>query len=154
MSFFSAIANAVAGAEPGKRLFIEAVGAGDGNIRLILTADVGQVPNDATPEMAKVYALMARPLVVVGTPAEVEAALAGKLGQMRERLDEGNEVLDALRQLKEQAKSSAAKAHSKAQAPADADADAEEQTEATPAPESPAAAPESAAQPASIGDAF
>ncbi|MFB8831921.1 hypothetical protein ACE0DR_27610 [Azotobacter sp. CWF10] len=112
------------------------------------------MPNDATPEMAKVYALMARPLVVVGTPAEVEAALAGKLGQMRERLDEGNEVLDALRQLKEQAKSSAAKAHSKAQAPADADADAEEQTEATPAPESPAAAPESAAQPASIGDAF
>lgn len=150
MSFFSAVANAVAGAEPGKRLFIEAVGTGDGKIRLILTADVGQVPNDATPEMAQVYALMARPLVVVGTPAEMEAALAGKLGQMRERLDEGNEVLDALRQLKEQAKSSAAKAASTPPKPADA----EEQTEATPAPESPAAAPESAAQPASIGDAF
>jgi len=150
MSFFSAVANAVAGAEPGKRLFIEAVGAGDGKIRLILTADVGQVPNDATPEMAKVYGLMARPLVVVGTPAEVEAALAGKLGQMRERLDEGNEVLDALRQIKEQAKSSAAKAHSKSQALAGA----EEQAEATPAPEEPAAAPESAAQPASIGEAF
>ncbi|SEJ53875.1 PRTRC system protein E [Azotobacter beijerinckii] len=151
MSFFSAVASAVA-TEPGKRLFIEAVGAGDGNIRLILTADVGQVPNDATPEMAQVYALIARPLVVVGTPAEVEAALAGKLGQMRERLDEGNEVLDALRQLKAQAKSNAAKAPSKAQAPADADA--EEPTEATPAPERPAAAPDSAAQPASIGDAF
>ena len=132
------------------------MGAGDGNIRLILTADVGQVPNDATPEVAQVYALMARPLVVVGTPAEVEAALAGKLGQMRERLDEGNEVLDALRQLKAQAKSNAAKAPSKAQAPADADADAdaEEPTEATSAPERPAAAPDSAAQPASIGDAF
>ncbi|SEJ44218.1 PRTRC system protein E [Azotobacter beijerinckii] len=151
MSFFSAVASAVA-TEPGKRLFIEAVGAGDGNIRLILTADVGQVPNDATPEMAQVYALMARPLVVVGSPAEVEAALAGKLSQMRERLDEGNEVLDALRQLKAQAKSSAAKAPSKAQAPADADA--EEPTEAAPAPERPAAAPDSAAQPASIGDAF
>jgi PRTRC genetic system protein E len=151
MSFFSAVANAVAGAEPGKRLFIEAVGAGDGKIRLILTADVGQVPNDATPEVAQVYALMARPLVVVGTPAEVEAALAGKLGQMRERLDEGNEVLDALRQLKEQAKSSAAKAHGKAQAPADA----EEPTECpATAPESPAATPESTPQPASIGDAF
>lgn len=149
MSFFSAVASAVA-TEPGKRLFIEAVGAGDGKIRLILTADVGQVPNDATPEMAKVYALMARPLVVVGTPAEVETALAGKLGQMRERLDEGNEVLDALRQLKEQAKSSAAKAHSTPQAPDEAD----EQAEASPEPESPAAEPESASQPASIGDAF
>ncbi|TKD30756.1 PRTRC system protein E [Azotobacter chroococcum] len=148
MSFFSAIANAVA--TEGKRIFVEAVGAGDGKIRLILTADVGQVPNDATPEMAKVYALMARPLVVVGTPAEVETALAGKLGQMRERLDEGNEVLDALRQLKEQAKSSAAKAASTPPKPAEAD----EQTKATPAPESPAAAPESTPLPASIGDAF
>ncbi|AJE23903.1 hypothetical protein [Azotobacter chroococcum] len=149
MSFFSAVASAVA-TEPGKRLFIEAVGAGNGKIRLILTADVGQVPNDATPEVAQVYALMARPLVVVGPPAEVEAALAGKLGQMRERLDEGNEVLDALRQLKEQAKSSAAKAASTPPKPAEAN----EQTEASPEPESPAAEPESASQPASIGDAF
>ncbi|WP_349618142.1 hypothetical protein [Azotobacter salinestris] len=149
MSFFSAIANAVAGAEPGKRLFIEAVGAGDGNIRLILTADVGQVPNDATPEVAKVYALMARPLVVVGTPEAVEAALAGKLGQMRERLDEGNEVLDALRQLKAQAKSSAAKAASTPPKPAEADEQAEPA-----APERPDDAPAPAPQPLSIGDAF
>jgi len=149
MSFFSAVASAVA-TEPGKRLFIEAVGAGDGKIRLILTADVGQVPNDATPEVAKVYALMARPLVVAGTPEDVEAALAGQLGQMRERLDAGNEVLEELRQLKAQAKSSAAKAPGKAQAPADADADAEEPSE----PETPASEPESPAQPASIGAAF
>lgn len=148
MSFFSAIAGAVA--TEGKRIFVEAVGAGDGKIRLILTADVGQVPDDAAPEVAKVYALMARPLVVVGTPQEVEAALAAKLGQMRERLDEGNEVLEALRQLKEQAKSSAAKAHSKPQAPADA----EEQAEAAPEAEQPTAAPESAPQPASLGEAF
>lgn len=147
MSFFSAIANAVA--TEGKRIFVEAVGAGDGKIRLILTADVGQVPNDATPEMAKVYALMARPLVVVGTPAEVEAALAGKLGQMRERLDEGNEVLDALRQLKAQAKSSAAKAHSTPPKPAEADEQAEPA-----APERPDDAPAPAPQPLSIGEAF
>ncbi|GAB3385756.1 hypothetical protein [Azotobacter armeniacus] len=149
MSFFSAVASAVAGTEPGKRLFIEAVGAGDGKIRLILTADVGQVPDDAAPEVAQVYALMARPLVVVGTPAEVEAALASKLGQMRDRLDEGNEVLEELRQLKAQAKSGAAKEASTPPKPAEA----EEQTEPA-APERPDDAPAPAPQPLSIGDAF
>lgn len=102
MSFFTDVARAVA--VPGKRIFIEVVGAGDGRIRTIITPDVGAVPADASPEVAKVYALMARPQLVTGTPEEVEAALDAKLGVVRQVLDEGESTLAALRQIKEQAK--------------------------------------------------
>lgn len=102
MSFFTDVASALN--DQGKRIFIEVVGAGEGRIRTIITPDVGAVPADASPEVAKVYALMARPQLVTGTPEEVEAALGAKLGLVREVLDEGEATLAALRQIKEQAK--------------------------------------------------
>ena len=147
MTFFTAAASAIS-SNPNKRILIEVAGAGEGRIRVIITPDVGEVPDDASSEMAQVYALMARPLVVTGKPEEVESALAAKLAVMELAHTEGDETLMALRQIKEQAKADAAKAKA---TPATVQAD-ESDEEDGPDRIQPTAAP--AAPAMSIGEGF
>lgn len=101
MTFFAAVSRALT--EQSKSVFIEVSGAGEGRIRVVITPDIGQVPADATPEAAQVYSLMARPLLVSGTPDEVESSLVARLGQLTALLDEGESTLQALREIKAKA---------------------------------------------------
>ncbi|CAM5366654.1 PRTRC system protein E OS=Stutzerimonas stutzeri OX=316 GN=G7024_19850 PE=4 SV=1 [Stutzerimonas stutzeri] len=150
MTFFTVVATAVA-ADANKRLFVEITGAGEGRIRAIITPDLGEVPEDASAEVAQVYALMARPVVVTGLPAEVEAALSDKLQQASRIQAEGEDTLAALRQIQEQAKANAAKAPKAAKAAPVAEDDEDEPAEQEDTLE---AFVLDAGAPASIGAAF
>jgi PRTRC genetic system protein E len=104
MTFFTSIASAVTAQG---RINIEATGAGEGRVRLVLSAQLGPVEDNASDEIRQVHALMTRPLVATGTPEELEAALSAKLAQVSVVVAEGTATLEALRQIREQASNKA-----------------------------------------------
>ncbi|WP_407364094.1 hypothetical protein HKW97_23755 (plasmid) [Pseudomonas luteola] len=104
MTFFTSIASAVTAQG---RINIEASGAGEGRVRLVLSANLGPVEDSASDEIKQVHALMTRPLVATGTPEELEAALTAKLAQVSAVVAEGTATLEALHQIREQAGSKA-----------------------------------------------
>jgi len=147
MTFFTSIASAVTAQG---RINIEASGAGEGRVRLVLSANLGPVEDNASDEIKQVHALMTRPLVATGTPEELEAALSAKLASLSAVVAEGTATLEALRQIREQAGSKAPAlttpaATATAPAPAE-DASEDEREPATP--------PAVADTPFSIGDHF
>ncbi|MFV1943286.1 PRTRC system protein E [Pseudomonas luteola] len=146
MTFFTSIASAVTAQG---RINIEASGAGEGRVRLVLSANLGPVEDNASDEIKQVHALMTRPLVATGTPEELEAALTAKLAQMSAVVAEGSATLEALRQIREQAGSKApAPTTPAATAPAPAEDASEDERE-------PATSPVEAEDiPFSIGDHF
>lgn len=150
MTFFTSIASAVTAQG---RINIEASGAGEGRVRLVLSANLGPVEDNASDEIKQVHALMTRPLVATGTPEELEAALSAKLASLSAVVAEGTATLEALRQIREQASSKAVTAPAPAATPAaTAPAPAEDASEDE---REPATSPVEAEDiPFSIGDHF
>ncbi|MBW5415870.1 PRTRC system protein E [Pseudomonas sp. MAG002Y] len=150
MTFFTSIATAVTAQG---RINIEASGAGEGRVRLVLSANLGPVEDNASDEIKQVHALMTRPLVATGTPEELEAALSAKLASLSAVVAEGTATLEALRQIREQASSKAVTAPAPAATPAaTAPAPAEDASEDE---REPATSPVEAEDiPFSIGDHF
>jgi PRTRC genetic system protein E len=149
MTFFTSIASAVTSHG---RINIEATGAGEGRVRLVLSANLGPVEDNASDEIKQVHALMTRPLVATGTPEELEAALTAKLAQISAVVAEGTATLVALRQIREQASSKAVTAPVPATPATTAPAPAEDASEDE---REPATSPAEAEDiPFSIGDHF
>ncbi len=126
MTFFTSIASAVTAQG---RINIEASSAGEGRVRLVLSANLGPVEDNASDEIKQVHALMTCPLVATGTPEELEAALSAKLASLSAVVAEGTATLEALRQIREQASSKAVAAPAPATAAATAPAPAEDASE-------------------------
>ncbi|WP_434141296.1 PRTRC system protein E (plasmid) [Pseudomonas luteola] len=151
MTFFTSIASAVTAQG---RINIEASGAGEGRVRLVLSANLGPAEDNASDEIKQVHALMTRPLVATGTPEELETALTAKLAQMSAVVAEGTATLEALRQIREQASSKAVAAPAPvpttpaATAPAPAEDASEDERESVTSPA------EAEDIPFSIGDHF
>lgn len=152
MTFFTSIASAVT--DQSQRLTIEATGAGEGRVRLVLSAQLGPVEDNASDEIKQVHALMTRPLVATGTPAELEAALTAKLAQMSAVVAEGTATLEALRQIREQASSKAVAAPAPVTPAATSPAPAATVDDAGEDEHEPATPPAVADTPFSIADHF
>lgn len=106
MTFFTDISKAIT--SEGKRIHVEVSGVTGGQIRVVITPELGAVPEKASPEVVRVYGLMARPMIVTGEPAEVEAALATKMQGMRHVIDAGEDTLLALAEIAKTATEKAA----------------------------------------------
>lgn len=127
MTFFTDISKAIT--SEGKRIHVEISGVAGGQIRAIITPELGAVPEKASPEVVRVYGLMARPMIVTGEPAEVEAALAAKMQGMRHVLDAGEDALLALAEITNTAKEKATTTEAPTEDAKDSDADKSAESE-------------------------
>ncbi|MBB3105262.1 hypothetical protein [Azomonas macrocytogenes] len=107
-SFFAAISQAVNGTD--RRIHIDLQGLADGRIKVLLSADLGPTPDTASNTEVQLRAALAKPLLVSGTPAEVEAALSERVCTHTAALNEGTRLLDEIRVLGSQALADAKKA--------------------------------------------
>lgn len=63
----------------GSRLTLEITGAGNGQIKVRVTPDLGPTPSNATDEEVTLRALMATPITILGTPEEADTLLTEQL---------------------------------------------------------------------------
>ncbi|MCG8911015.1 PRTRC system protein E [Pseudomonas sp. DP-17] len=117
-TFFSAVAPAVANAK--QRITVDIEGLGEGRIKVLLSANLGPTPEKATDAEAALRAALAKPLVVAGTPAEVEAALLDRVTHHVQAVNEGSAMLEQIRSLGAQAIAAVQKPATKPAAPVEA----------------------------------
>lgn len=114
-TFFAAVAPAVANAK--QRITVDIEGLGEGRIKVLLSANLGQTPEKATDAEAALRAALSKPLVVAGTPAEVEAALLDRVTHHVQVVNEGSAMLEQIRSLGAQAIAAVQKPATKSAAP-------------------------------------
>lgn len=144
-TFFTAVSQAVAMSK--QRINVDIEGLGDGRIKVLLSANLGPTPESASASEVQLRAALAKPLLVSGTPEEVEEALHERVKAHAAVLNEGESLLEQIRSL-----GAKAMAERKGDAPATAaqpeeDDDVEEERgdskpvaqQTTPAPAAPAA---------------
>ncbi|HHG4594546.1 PRTRC system protein E [Pseudomonas aeruginosa] len=145
-TFFTAVSQAVAMSK--QRINVDIEGLGDGRIKVLLSANLGPTPENASASEVQLRAALAKPLLVSGTPEEVEEALHERVKAHAAVINEGASLLEQIRSL-----GAKAMAERKGGAPATAaqpeeeDDDVEEERgdskpvaqQTTPAPAAPAA---------------
>lgn len=128
MTLMTTLATALTGTR--HRLNIAVEGAQDNGLKVLVTADLGATPDSASDAEVRLRAALCRPLVLTGQAQDIEASLVERLSQQVRALDEGNNLLDEIRQLGDEARAAAAaKSKAKATKPAAAAAPDDEQDE-------------------------
>lgn len=147
MPLFTTLANAVKRTGDALDIKMSTVEGGDApTIRLVITANLGGVPKEASAKEAAMRAALSSPLVIQGTPEECEAALEQHITTYSQHLDQTQASISRMqRELAkaEKVKDTAsgkkkASAGNETAAPAST-ADAEGQGAAAPAPATEAA---------------
>lgn len=80
----------------GTRLVCEVVEAGSGEITVRITPDLGATPSNASEEEANLRALLAVPMTLTGTPAEVDGMLDEHLSKRAPIQKSGSDALAGL----------------------------------------------------------
>lgn len=83
---------------PGSRVHFEVIHAGDGQIRVRVTPELGPTPDNASDEEVQLRAAMGMALTMSGTPEEIEQKLAARMNEHRALLDEAQISLQSLRE--------------------------------------------------------
>ncbi|SED33463.1 PRTRC system protein E [Pseudomonas saponiphila] len=96
-SIFQLVSNAFA--QTTSKVSFEIHGQGNGNVKVVLTAKLGPVSDKASKEEKALHAAVATPLVVVGTPGDVESALLSRLDGFVEQVNIGSVALEQVREL-------------------------------------------------------
>lgn len=127
----------------GLKATIELHGLGDGKVKLLYTPDIGPTPEKSSEAVVQLRSAIAKPMVVSGTPAEIEEAFAELIASKAAVVRRGLSALDEIERLAnkavDEAKSNPA---AKAAAPS-TDADDSDDEHDNEAPGQPAAvAPE------------
>ncbi|HHH9441213.1 TPA: PRTRC system protein E [Pseudomonas aeruginosa] len=100
-TFFTAVSKALT--DSNKRISIDLSGLDGGRVKVIVSANIGITPENATDAEKKLRAAIAKPLVLSGTPEEVEAALYARVSAHTEVVNAGMSALDEIRKLGEAA---------------------------------------------------
>lgn len=136
-TFLMALATALSGTQ--HRLNVAIESAPNDGVKVLVTADLGPTPEKATEAEAQLRAAMCRPLIVSGSAADVDAALVHRLTKHVRGLDEGQSLLDEIRQIGAEVRNKAPEASSVApSAPADDDSDDDLNAEQEPVTGAPA----------------
>lgn len=101
----------------GLKAVVEINGVGDGKIKLIYTPEIGPTPDNASDEIIKLRSAISRPLIITGTPEEVERAFAQKVEDSAKVVKRGLSALDEIERLSSSA-ISAARSSTSAASPA------------------------------------
>jgi PRTRC genetic system protein E len=96
-TFFTAASKALT--DSSKHLNIDITGLEGGRIKVTLSANIGVTPESASPAEKKLRAAIAKPMVLSGTPDEVEAALYARVSAHAEVVSTGMSALDEIRKL-------------------------------------------------------
>lgn len=115
----------------GLKATVELHGLGDGKIKLLYTPDIGPTPENASEAVVQLRSAIAKPMVVSGTPEEIEEAFAELIASKSAVVRRGLSALDEIERLAnkavEEAKSKpAAKAAAPASSPDESEDDADE----------------------------
>ncbi|QHF00644.1 PRTRC system protein E (plasmid) [Pseudomonas cannabina pv. alisalensis] len=115
----------------GLKATIELHGLGDGKIKLLFTPDIGPTPENSTEAVVQLRSAIAKPMVVSGTPEEIEEAFAELIASKSAVVRRGLSALDEIERLAnkavEEAKSKpAAKAATPAPSGDESEDDADE----------------------------
>lgn len=96
-TFFTAVSQALT--DSSKHLNIDIAGLEGGRIKVTLSANIGVTPESASPAEKKLRAAIAKPMVLSGTPEEVETALYARVSAHAEVVNTGLSALDEIRKL-------------------------------------------------------
>ncbi|MFG0337686.1 PRTRC system protein E [Pseudomonas sp. zjy_13] len=83
----------------GLKAVVEINGVGDGKIKLIYSPEIGPTPDNASDEVIKLRSAISRPLIITGTPDEVELAFAQKIEESAHVVKRGLSALDEIERL-------------------------------------------------------
>ncbi|MFJ2456662.1 PRTRC system protein E [Pseudomonas protegens] len=100
-TFFTAISQALT--DSSKRINIDISGLEGGRVKVVLSANIGPTPAKASEAEIKLRAAIAKPMMLSGTPEEVEAALFERVRSHAEVVNHGMSALDEIRKLSEAA---------------------------------------------------
>lgn len=132
-TFFTAIAAALAGTQHRINVAIESAPADA--LKVMITADLGPTPEQASSSEVQLRTAMCRPLLLVGNALEIEASLLQRLTQHVQALNEGVSLLEEIRSIGSAAQANAATkaaelpASPAAETEADSEADEAEQAD-------------------------
>ncbi|MBM3105664.1 PRTRC system protein E [Pseudomonas sp. V1] len=100
-TFFQAISQALT--DSNKRINVDITGLEGGRIKVVMSANLGPTPAKASEAECKLRAAIAKPLLLSGTPEEVEGALFERVRTHAEVVNHGMSALDEIRKLSEAA---------------------------------------------------
>lgn len=96
-TFFQSIAAGLTGQN--QSLNIDVQGLGDGQLKLLISANLGPIPENADTQETKLRVALSRPLIVTGTPEQIEEGLASRLASHAQAVNEGLSMLDEIRSI-------------------------------------------------------
>lgn len=102
----------------GLKATVELHGIGEGKIKLVYTPDIGPIPEKASDSEVKLRAAIAKPMVVSGTPLEIEEAFKGLIDTKAAVVGRGLSALDEMERLASAAVAAAKGAATATAAPA------------------------------------
>lgn len=100
-NFFETLASAING--EGKSLDVKVVGLAGGQLKVIVSADIGPIPKNAPEAEQLLYGAIATPLVIRGTGAEIDQAFAQRLSAHRAAIDPAEAALARIREMTDSA---------------------------------------------------
>ncbi|WP_439126053.1 MAG: PRTRC system protein E (plasmid) [Pseudomonas rhizophila] len=110
----------------GLKATIELHGLGDGKVKLLYTPDIGPTPENSSESVVQLRSAIAKPMVVSGTPEEIEKAFAELVASKAAVVRRGLSALDEIERLATKAVDEAkSKPAGKAASPAPAADDSE-----------------------------
>jgi len=83
----------------GLKAVVEINGIGEGKIKLVYSPEIGAAPDNASDEVIKLRSAISRPLIITGTPEEVETAFVQKIGESARAVTRGLSALDEIERL-------------------------------------------------------
>jgi PRTRC genetic system protein E len=96
-SFFQSIAAGLTGQN--QSLNIDVQGVGNGQLKVLISANLGPIPENAGTHETKLRVALSRPLIVTGTPEQIEEGLASRLAVHAQAVNEGLSMLDEIRSI-------------------------------------------------------
>ncbi|SBW84281.1 hypothetical protein PVE_R2G0252 [Pseudomonas veronii 1YdBTEX2] len=83
----------------GLKATIELHGLGDGKVKLLYTPDIGPTPENSSEAVVQLRSAIAKPMVVSGTPEEIEEAFAELIASKAVVVRRGLSALDEIDRL-------------------------------------------------------
>lgn len=117
----------------GLKASIQIEGLGNGAVKLIYTPEIGPTPENASEAVIQLRAAISKPMVVSGTPEEIESAFADLIANKAAVVGRGLGALDEIERLASKAVDEAKAKHAgkPAAAPVGRDDDDGDEAEAT-----------------------
>lgn len=83
----------------GLKASIQLEGLGNGVVKLVYTPDIGPTPDNASESVVLLRAAIAKPMIVSGTPEEIEEAFADLIAAKSKGVSRGLSALDEIERL-------------------------------------------------------